>query len=332
MTSLLRNTSAAFVLVVACAAPAETFAQCASAPASLGPRFADAAQFRTAAQGIVDSFAAGVSRARGGALADAPIAEVRNTPQLISFLSSSNTVVVPWWETQPPEMRAVFRTFAGGGDAQAERFFRAFFNRFLIAHEAAHWFQARANRREPTLYANDNAATRLAVAFWRAQPDGECFLAELERLATQAATRLPDPTPAGESPAAYFDANYQTLGRDPLKYGYYQFRFMAEALRDRAQLDFARIVSATSAQEPAIPTGRLVFRASSLEFRPDGTFALTSVLDGFGEVQVTGTWTQASGRVALSAFKVVSGLEMLQAVSVPFEGCETSGQYRFEVS
>lgn len=86
------------------------------------------------------------------------------------------------------------------------------------------------------------------------------------------------------------------------------------------------------AQDPVIPTGRLMFRASSLEFRPDGVFTLQSVLDGFGEVHVTGTWQQASGRVELSGFKVVSGLEFLQAVSVPFDGCENAGQYRFEVS
>ena len=150
---------------------------------------------------------------------------------------------MPLWETQPSAMRAVFRTFAGGGDAEAERLFRAFFNRFLVAHEAGHWFQARADRREATLYANENMANRLAVAFWRTQPGGEAFLAELERLATQAAANLEDPTPPGEDAVAYFGANYQTLGRDPLKYGYYQFRFMRDALRERAGLDFARMVS-----------------------------------------------------------------------------------------
>ena len=86
-------------------------------------------------------------------------------------------------------------------------------------------------------------ANRLAVAFWRTQPGGERFLAELERLATRTAALLPDPTPAGQDPVAYFGANYQTLGRDPLKYGFYQFRFMRDALRDRSRLDFARMVA-----------------------------------------------------------------------------------------
>lgn len=214
-------------------------------PKPVVPAYADAAELRNDAQAIIDAFAAEVARARGGTLDTPPAAEVRDTPQLIFFSGKSNTIVMPWWQTQPAEMRAVFRTFAGGSDADAQHFFRAFFNRFLIAHEAAHWFQGRAGRRERTLYQNEDMANRLAVAFWRSQPDGERFLTELERLAGRALATLPDPTPPGEDPVTYFGANYQTLGRDPLKYGYYQFRFMADALRDRSQLDFARMVAPT---------------------------------------------------------------------------------------
>jgi hypothetical protein len=58
----------------------------------------------------------------------------------------------------------------------------------------------------------------------------------------RSAQNLPDPTPPGENSVTYFGANYQTLGRDPLKYGCYQFRFMANALRERPQLDFTRMV------------------------------------------------------------------------------------------
>ncbi|HEX2188046.1 MAG TPA: hypothetical protein VHG51_04075 [Longimicrobiaceae bacterium] len=206
------------------------------------PVYADTAELRAGAQQVADAFGAEVARARGTPLGATPTVEVRNTPQLISFNGRTNTIVVPWWETSPAEMRTVFRTFAGGGDAEAEHLFRAFFNRFLIAHEAAHWFQAQADRREPTLYENENTANRLAVAFWRTQPDGERFLAELERLASRASGSLADPTPPGEDPVAYFGANYQALAREPLRYGYYQFRFMADALRDRSQLDFARVV------------------------------------------------------------------------------------------
>lgn len=238
---------AGVLLAIGCASGAPPAS--ASRSAAVVPVHTDTAAFRADAQAVVRAFAAEVARARGGPLADAPTVQVRNTPQLIFFTGSTNLITVPWWETTPPEMRAVFRAFAGagegaGGDAAAEHLFRAFFNRFLIAHEAGHWFQARANRRERTLHDNENVANRLAVAFWRTQPGGEAFLAELERLAAHAAATLPDPTPAGEDAVAYFGANYQALGREPLKYGYYQFRFMRDALRDRAGLDFARMVAA----------------------------------------------------------------------------------------
>jgi hypothetical protein len=216
----------------------------ATTAAPVVPIYPDTAALRAGAQGIVSAFTAEVARVRGAPLADVPTVLVRNTSGLIQFLDSENQIMVPWWDTTPPEMRAVFRTFAGGGDREAERLFRAFFNRFLIAHEAGHWFQYRAERKERTLYENENMANRLAVAFWRTQPDGEAFLAELEGLAARAAANLPDPTPAGEDPVAYFGANYERLGPDPLKYGYYQFRFMRDAIRDRAQLDFARMVAA----------------------------------------------------------------------------------------
>lgn len=218
----------------------------AAAPSvAVVPVYSGESQLREAAQQVIDAFAAEVVRERGESLGQPPAAEVRNTPQLIFFSGKSNTLVVPYWESQPSPMREIFRTFAGGDDAEGEYLFRAFFNRFLIAHEAAHWFQGGAGRRRPTLYENEQAANRLAVAFWRTQPGGEPLLAELQQLAEGAVAALSDPTPAGEDPAQYFGANYQMLGRDPLKYGYYQFRFMADALRERAQLDFGQMVTAT---------------------------------------------------------------------------------------
>lgn len=231
------------------------FAGCASGPSahhtSAVPRttaYANTQQLQSEAQRIVDAFAHELERARGQRLSTTPTLEVENTPMLIFFSGTSNTIVVPWWGSQPTEMRAVFRKFSGGTDADAEQFFVAFFNGFLVAHEASHWFQGAADRREPTLYENENQANRLAVAFWRTQPGGEEFLARLEKLATRAAANLPDPTPVGEDPIEYFGANYQTLGRDPIKYGYYQFRLMADALRDRAQLDFTEMVGVRNGQ------------------------------------------------------------------------------------
>ena len=86
------------------------------------------------------------------------------------------------------------------------------------------------------------------------------------------------------------------------------------------------------AQDTPIPSGRLVFRPSSLEFRPEGTFVVHSVLEGIGEVRATGTWKSQSGAIELAAYEVVAGAELLKAMSVPLDGCGTAGQYRFEVN
>ena len=49
----------------------------------------------------------------------------------------------------------------------------------------------------------------------------------------------------------------QALGRDPLKYGYYQFRFMRDAIRNRAQLDFSEMVTADDGNVNDARNGRL---------------------------------------------------------------------------
>ncbi len=85
-------------------------------------------------------------------------------------------------------------------------------------------------------------------------------------------------------------------------------------------------------QDTVIPSGRLVFRSSYLQFQPEGTFLVHSVLEGIGEVRATGTWKQQSGAIELAGHTVVAGAELLKAMSIPLDGCGTAGRYRFEVN
>ena len=86
------------------------------------------------------------------------------------------------------------------------------------------------------------------------------------------------------------------------------------------------------AQDTLIPSGRLVFRSSSLEFRPDGAFLVHSVFEGIGQVRATGAWKYESGAIELAGHDVVAGTELLKAMSVPLDGCGTAGRYRFEMN
>lgn len=84
------------------------------------------------------------------------------------------------------------------------------------------------------------------------------------------------------------------------------------------------------AQDATVPSGRLVFRSSSLEFRPDGTFLAHTVLDGMGEVRAAGTWSAQPGTIELSRYEVLAGAELLASFSM--DGCLATGQYRLELS
>lgn len=95
---------------------------------------------------------------------------------------------------------------------------------------------------------------------------------------------------------------------------------------------FAAAPDPVPAQDIQIPSGRLVFRSSSLEFRPDATFLVHTVFEGMGDVRATGRWTYAPGGVELAGHEIVSGAELLKAVSIPVDGCGSAGRYRFEVN
>ncbi len=85
-------------------------------------------------------------------------------------------------------------------------------------------------------------------------------------------------------------------------------------------------------QDTLIPSGKLVFRLSSLEFQPEGTFLLRSVLEDIGEVRATGTWKYQSGAIELAGHQIVAGAELFKAMAIPLDGCGTAGRYRFEVN
>jgi pimeloyl-ACP methyl ester carboxylesterase len=213
------------------------------------PWYSNAEELRVAAQGAVDRFGAQVA-ALGLDLGETPTVEVRNEPVLIYYDGDRGRIVVPWWDDLGPKERASFTVFAGGDEVQGERVFRALFHRFLIAHEAGHWLQHRGNLSRGSAYENEADANRLAVAYWRTEPDGEAFLEELEPLLAVGVDHLRDPTPPGHDPVTYFSANVWELAEDPMSYGYYQFRFMLDAVRERARLDLEDMVLAAGGDGP----------------------------------------------------------------------------------
>ena len=57
--------------------------------------------------------------------------------------------------------------------------------------------------------------------------------------------QLPSPVPAGANAQQHFERNYQALSEDPNAYGWYQFKWMADAWTARDTLDFSAVLAET---------------------------------------------------------------------------------------
>lgn len=138
----MRSTRFATVLLVlACAGCATSPPRTSGSATTHETQASPQELVRIQTQDISNAFARQIEIARKSALGPAPVVVVENTPQLVSFQYETNSMTVPTWTELPDQVKSVFRKFSGGNEAETEQFFQSFFNRFLIAHEASHWFQ-----------------------------------------------------------------------------------------------------------------------------------------------------------------------------------------------
>ncbi|MBC7220647.1 hypothetical protein H5T55_04150 [Candidatus Bipolaricaulota bacterium] len=169
-----------------------------------------------------------------GPLPAPPIVSVRNTPNLAYFDLRSNVIVVPYWPTLTDSQQAFFLSLTPSAE-EAALLFGELFNWFLVAHEMTHWLQ-RALDLEADPYTRERIANECAVAFFMESEAAEERLVELDRMLAYALDALADPVPPGADPAAYFNLHYYALAQDPAKYGYFQFRFITDAVARRKSL------------------------------------------------------------------------------------------------
>jgi len=195
---------------------------------------------QSAAERIVSDYVAVITEVTGDP-SYVPTIEIVNTPNLAYFNRRTGQIVLPHWASMEGPSRDFFASLSWT-EAQAEELFTMLFNWFLVAHELTHWFQQEAGI---TLdrYSSEAMANHFAVAFHMRAAGGEERLLRLEELLEGVLFRLVDPTPEGEDAAAFFNANYAALARDPSCYGYYQFRFILDSIAHRDELDFEMLVS-----------------------------------------------------------------------------------------
>jgi hypothetical protein len=123
--------------------------------------------------------------------------------------------------------------------------FEELFNWFFIAHEMSHYlFEELSPSWGSDHFENEKSANEFAVAFWLTQPNVKDRLDRVSRAARRIQQGLPNPVPEGADPKVYFNENYEQLGQNPPAYGYYQLKFVADALADRERLNFHSMVLA----------------------------------------------------------------------------------------
>lgn len=170
-----------------------------------------------------------------------PSLRVLNEPNLIFIEFDENRVTVPDWKGIPSEMQNFFHMIAKDNDG--EKLFIDSFNAFFVAHEMAHWLQNRIGFfSSNSFYVNEQHANRLSVEFLSSHENGRALLKRMRNQCDTVLSVLTDPTPADQTPEKYFSENYQMLGQDPSKYGYYQFYFVKKAIDEESQHTYESLV------------------------------------------------------------------------------------------
>lgn len=206
--------------------------------------YADKASLKTGAERILNDFstdAGGTSDRKTGVLT----ISVENTPALIYVDIKQQNIVVPWWPELDPNIQDIFIQLAGDYTS-GKHLFNLLFNQFFIPHEAGHWLQSKSHvgvqGGKQDLYRYEAEANQIAVAYWMTTPGGEAYLQEMEDLLGPILAQLQSPVPAGSKPDEYFNSHYAELGENPKGYGWFQFRFVLDALAQRNNLQFPDLV------------------------------------------------------------------------------------------
>ena len=169
-----------------------------------------------------------------------PEAVLNTQPSLIFYSSEQNRINLPIWEQVMSEQKEFFFEL-GGGQENGKEIFGLFFNGFFLPHELGHALQEAANSKENNLYQNEYFANIVAILYWRNENRNE----ELQHCYTYAKkmmAQLPNPVPDGEDPIEYFNNNYDQLGANPYKYGYYQFAQIVEIFEDKTLPNFEEYI------------------------------------------------------------------------------------------
>lgn len=176
-----------------------------------------------------------------------PSISLRVEPYLIFFDNKNNEVVTVTYESVPEQLMEFFTTLSQQTSMDQEKFFESFFNTFFYVHEFGHWSQQQMGAKFDTnLYYTEMEANEITIAYLESFDDGRQFLDYISPEVDSLVSFLDNPVPAGISEEEYFNENYEQLGLDPYAYGYFQFKFVQNAIQKRDEITLEEIASRRS--------------------------------------------------------------------------------------
>lgn len=92
-------------------------------------------------------------------------------------------------------------------------------------------------------YQSEQEANEITVFYLESFDEGVQFLDYISPKVDSLVAFLDNPVPEGISEEEYFNENYSQLGLDPYAYGYFQFKFVQNALQKRGEITLEEIIS-----------------------------------------------------------------------------------------
>jgi len=157
-----------------------------------------------------------------------------------NYENEKNLLHIGEWNALPPNLKEIFNARATeiGNGMTGENYFNLSIHRWVFIHELGHWWRA-CQHQKALPYANESAANRIALAYWREQDSA--FLNFMLIRFQNNIKNIPNPAPAGEQKEKYLNENYQKLPGGPA-YIWYQATMIVDANNEKPIVSFRQAI------------------------------------------------------------------------------------------